>query len=50
MTPANFAQFTSAHGFIVGSSVKEDGVWSNRLDSERARAVVQAFAGLGRDS
>lgn len=50
ITPANLAQFTSAHGFIVGSSVKEDGVWSNRLDSERARAVVQAFAGLGRDS
>jgi membrane complex biogenesis BtpA family protein len=50
ITPANLAQFTSAHGFIVGSSVKEDGVWSNRLDSERARAVVQAFAWLGRDS
>lgn len=28
---------------IVGSSVKQDGVWSNPLDEARVRAVYQAF-------
>jgi uncharacterized protein len=50
ITPANVARFASAHGFIVGSSVKEGGIWSNRLDAEGVRAVVRAFTALGRDS
>jgi membrane complex biogenesis BtpA family protein len=50
ITPANLARFANAHGFIVGSSVKEGGIWSNRLDAEGVRAVVRAFTALGRDS
>ena len=50
ITPANLASFASAHGFIVGSAVKEGGVWSNRLDPAAIRAVVRAFADLSRDA
>jgi membrane complex biogenesis BtpA family protein len=50
ITPANLATFKNAHGFIVGSSVKEGGVWSNRLDPAAMRAVVGAFADLSRDA
>jgi membrane complex biogenesis BtpA family protein len=50
ITPANLAHFSSASGFIVGSSVKEGGVWSNRLDPTSMRAVVRACADLSRDA
>jgi membrane complex biogenesis BtpA family protein len=46
ITPANLSRFASAHGFIVGSSVKQGGVWSNPMDVEAVRAVAGAFAGL----
>ena len=46
LTPANLPQYAHAHGFIVGSSVKQEGVWSNPLDLEALRAVARAFAGL----
>ena len=46
ITPANIQHFATAHGFIVGSSVKESGVWSNRMDPEAVRAVARAFAEL----
>ena len=46
VTPANMAGFGTAHGFIVGSSVKQAGVWSNPLDRDAVRAVAGAFAGL----
>lgn len=49
LTPANLPQFSRAHGFIVGSSVKEGGVWHNRLDPDAVRAVAAAFAGLSPD-
>ena len=49
VTPANLARFPTAHGFIVGSSVKEGGVWCNPLDRNAVRALVGAFAGLGRE-
>jgi predicted TIM-barrel enzyme len=45
--PATLARYQAADGFIVGSSVKRDGVWSNPLDPERARVMARAFAGLG---
>ncbi len=46
ITPANLPQFATAHGFIVGSSVKQGSVWSNPMDVEAVRAVAGAFAGL----
>jgi membrane complex biogenesis BtpA family protein len=47
ITPANLARFSTAHGFIVGSSVKQGGVWCNPLDRDAVRALVTAFAELG---
>ena len=46
ITPTNIQQFATAHGFIVGSSVKQGGVWSNQIDPEAVRTVARAFAGL----
>ena len=46
ITPANLARFSTAHGFIVGSSVKQGGVWYNPLDRDAVRAVAGAFAAL----
>jgi uncharacterized protein len=46
VTPANLARFSTAHGFIVGSSVKEGGVWCNPLDRDAVRALAGAFAEL----
>jgi membrane complex biogenesis BtpA family protein len=44
VTPANLAQFPAAHGFIVGSSVKQGGVWCNALDRDAVRALARVFA------
>jgi predicted TIM-barrel enzyme len=44
VTVANLAQFPTAHGFIVGSSVKQGGVWCNALDRDAVRALARAFA------
>ena len=46
ITAANLAQFSKAHGFIVGSSVKQGGVWSNDLDRDAVRALADSFAEL----
>lgn len=46
IAPENLARYASARGFIVGSSVKRDGLWSNALDPDRVRAVARAFAAL----
>ena len=46
ITSANLTRFSTAHGFIVGSSVKEGGVWSNPLDRDAVRALAGAFAKL----
>jgi membrane complex biogenesis BtpA family protein len=43
VTPENLGGFHGADGFIVGSSVKQDGVWSNPLDRSRVAAVASAF-------
>jgi membrane complex biogenesis BtpA family protein len=43
ITPSNLAQFSSAHGFIVGSSVKHGGVWSNQLDRDAVRSLADSF-------
>jgi membrane complex biogenesis BtpA family protein len=47
VTAQNMLFFASADGFIVGSSVKHGGLWSNELDLVRLRAMSEAFAALG---
>ncbi|HVR41416.1 MAG TPA: BtpA/SgcQ family protein [Thermoanaerobaculia bacterium] len=44
ITPENIGRYPGADAFIVGSSVKNGGVWSGELDRTRTRAVVDAFA------
>lgn len=44
ITPDNISRYPGADAFIVGSSVKSDGLWSGPLDAARTRAVVEAFA------
>lgn len=39
----NLGAFSQADAFIVGSSIKQDGLWSNPIDPDRARALVRAF-------
>ena len=46
VTPANLARYARAQGFIVGSSVKRGGLWSNPIDPDAVKAVVTAFKGL----
>ena len=48
LTPANLAEYAQAHGFIVGSSVKQGGHWANPLDPDAVRAMAAAFAALPR--
>jgi hypothetical protein len=43
VTTENVLQYRDADAFIVGSSVKKDGLWSNPIDLDRARALVTAF-------
>ena len=49
ITPANLVRFATAHGFIVGSSVKQGGVWCNPMDREAVRALASAFIELSDD-
>ena len=42
-TPSSLpALFAHAHAVIVGSSIKQDGLWSNELCPDRMRAIVAA--------
>ncbi len=43
ITPQNIGSYETADAFIVGSSVKQGGLWSNPLDESRARELVRAF-------
>ncbi len=47
LAPANLPAYASAHGFIVGSSVKQGGLWSNPIDRDACTAIAKAFAALG---
>ncbi len=49
ITAANLGCYSTAHGFIVGSSLKQGGVWCNPLDPDAARAVAEAFGKLSGD-
>lgn len=44
ITPDNVADFQAADGFIVGSFFKQGGRWTNPVDRERVRALVDALA------
>jgi uncharacterized protein len=46
VTPENMVSFATADALIVGSSVKEGGLWSNRLDDGRVEAVARTFRAL----
>ncbi|MFN8586705.1 MAG: BtpA/SgcQ family protein [Candidatus Eisenbacteria bacterium] len=48
LAPDNYARFARAHGFIVGSSVKQGGLWSNALDPAGVKANADAFRALGK--
>jgi membrane complex biogenesis BtpA family protein len=43
VTPENMATLKSADALIVGSSVKEGGLWSNPLSAAHVRAVAESF-------
>lgn len=43
ITANNIGGFRDADAFIVGSSVKKHGIWSNPMDQERTRQLVEAF-------
>ena len=45
IAPANLSRFAAAHGFIVGSSVKQGGVWCNALDRDAVRAIAELSPG-----
>lgn len=46
LTPQNLVRYASAHGFIVGSSVKRAGSWQNALDPSACAAIARAFEAL----
>jgi membrane complex biogenesis BtpA family protein len=46
VTPQNMPGFAAADALIVGSSVKEEGLWFNPMDKGRVRAVSAAFQKL----
>lgn len=48
ITPENIGSFSNADAFIVGSSIKKDGLWWNTIDVERTRALVHAFKSVSR--
>lgn len=50
VTADNLPRFPTAHGFIVGSSVKKGGVWHNALNRDAVRALADAFAELTVDA
>jgi membrane complex biogenesis BtpA family protein len=43
ITAENIGAFSNADAFIVGSSIKRDGLWSSPIDVERTRMLVRAF-------
>jgi membrane complex biogenesis BtpA family protein len=43
ITPENIGNYADADAFIVGSSIKEGGLWSNPIEPDRTRALVNAF-------
>lgn len=46
ITADNLAAYASADAYIVGSWLKQDGLWSNALEPARLEALVRAFHAL----
>jgi hypothetical protein len=46
ITPENIGAYPAADAFIVGSSVKRGGLWSEPLETARLEALVRAFERL----
>ena len=46
ITAENILHYSEADAFIVGSSIKKDGLWSNPIDNDRARSLVRTFGEL----
>lgn len=46
VTAENIGLYPGADAFIVGSSLKQDGVWSGTLEPARVQALSRAFAAL----
>jgi len=46
ITSENLPRYADADAFIVGSSIKKDGLWTNPIDLDRARALIRAFRDL----
>jgi predicted TIM-barrel enzyme len=42
ITAENLERYVAASGFIVGTSLKRDGDWTQPVDPPRARALVAA--------
>lgn len=49
ISPENVAHYAGAHGFIVGSSLKEGGHWAAPLDEARMRAIRKAVDAIKLD-
>ena len=43
ITAENIHEYQNADALIVGTSIKQDGLWMNPIDRERAKALVLAF-------
>lgn len=43
ITAENLPQYAEAEALIVGSWIKQDGLWSNPINPDRAHALVRAF-------
>jgi membrane complex biogenesis BtpA family protein len=46
ITPQNIRLYPAADAFIVGSSVKKHGLWSNEIDPNNCRELIKAFQEL----
>ena len=46
ITAENIRRFPDADAFIVGSSIKQDGLWSNPIDQRRTNELARAFKAL----
>lgn len=49
ITADNIGDYATAHGLIVGSSMKVDGDWRQPVDPDRAKALVKAVRAVAND-